>query len=150
MTIQSNNEQMLQIYQRLIVLTKTNGYCDFIFPPEVLSQCNWIYLKLIIISEWDTLLHNELLIIPWYTSTNHSNKTVRFNKAANPSMLLATKVLCYTVHPHWRDVLISPVHLLYCQWLICIEVFLHNFTFIKEMLPDNCNMSLTSQLCGEF
>ena len=54
------------------------------------------------------------------------------------------------VHPHWRDVLISPVHLLYCQWLIYIEVFLHNFTLIKEMLPDNCNMSLTSQLCGEF
>ena len=73
-------------------------------------------------------------------------------KAANLSMFLSTKVLHYMhmVHPHWRDVLISPVHLLYCQWLICIEVFLHNFTLIKEMLPDNCNMSLTSQLCGEF
>ena len=71
-------------------------------------------------------------------------------KAANPSMFIYVKVLCYAVHPHWRDVLISPVHLLYCQWLICIEVFLHNFTLIKEMLPDNCNMSLTSQLCGEF
>ena len=61
-------------------------------------------------------------------------------KAANPSMFVYAKVLCYTVHPHWRDVLISPVHLLYCQWLICIEVFLHNFTLIKEMLPDNCNI----------
>ena len=71
-------------------------------------------------------------------------------KAANPSMFVYAKVLHYILHPHWRDVLISPVHLLYCQWLICVEAFLHNFTLIKEMLPDNCNMSLTSQLCGEF
>ena len=33
---------MLQIHRRLIVLTKTNGRCEFIFSPEVLSQCNTI------------------------------------------------------------------------------------------------------------
>ena len=33
---------MLQIHRRLIVLTKTNGHCEFILLPEALCQCNAI------------------------------------------------------------------------------------------------------------
>ena len=45
---------MLQIRRILIVLTKKNGHCEFIFLPEVLTQCNTIphaILLLLILSD---------------------------------------------------------------------------------------------------
>ena len=54
---------MLQIHQRLIVLTKTNGRCEFIFLPEVLCPGNVIHHVISCDFDINTLRHDFTLRI---------------------------------------------------------------------------------------